>query len=133
MIYLNLREFLQETDEYARLFLPAEYKRFAEAVYLLSLALVVEYTPVREGYLRGSWILSRDINSTVDGPPDKFGEKTIARGEKALKVILRDPYQDAYLVNSQPYASIINYGTAEIEAVLMVERMMQRVQSMVQA
>ena len=74
---------------------------------------LIPATPVRTGFLRGSWFPSINTkDSTFEGTFDKSGAQTIAR--IALEIQTSKIGDVFYILNGANYAKFVEYGTSRM-------------------
>lgn len=84
-------------------------------------------TPVRTGFLRGSW----SANYSPSNPPEGDYDKTGVEGKRAaLKALQKyEPGDTIYIINSAYYARFVEFGTQSIEPRLFATTVLQNARS----
>jgi hypothetical protein len=101
-------KFSRQIDEWAKQTRGDLEQGARDATYGLFEALS-DNTPVRTGYLRGSW----SVNYTPSNPPEGDYDKTGAKGKRSALDVLQE-YKTGdtiYIINSAYYARFVEFGT----------------------
>lgn len=111
MIKVDLSQFSQVIERFVEKTKGKE-KQFALEFIQDMNESVIESTPVKTGFLKGSWWASINDAATGPGVADQSGATTVARVNlSAAEMQIGDVY---YMLNGANYAQFVEYGTARM-------------------
>ena len=92
---------------------------------------IVRATPVKTGFLRGSWWASIDAPDVQAGTPDPAGTTVVAR----LNLVALDfkPGTVYFAMNGAAYAGFVEYGTTKMTPRAFVRGVVARAQDIAEA